>query len=521
MTSTQHTPLVLAILDGWGHSDVDLNNAIAMARTPNWDHWMAEYPHTLIDASGHSVGLPNGQMGNSEVGHLNIGAGRIVRMDISRIDHAIETAEFFQNPALVGAVEHAKRNGTTLHLMGLVSHGGVHSWHEHLFALLRLAKERELTRVVVHCFLDGRDTPPQSADTYVAELLDVMATIGAGRIATVVGRYYAMDRDKRWDRTERAYRLLVAGEGRRATDPVLAIRESYAKGTGDEFVEPIVIVGQDDCPVATVGDGDSIVFFNFRADRARQLTRAFTQSDFADFERGPARGVLFVCMSQYDATFNLPVAFPPQRHEGILADVLAAHQIRSLRVAETEKYAHVTFFFNGGVEQEWPGERRILVPSPRVATYDLQPEMNAREVADKVVGAIVAEETDVVVVNFANADMVGHTGMLEPTIVAVETVDECLGRIARAVLARDGAMLITADHGNAEKMVDQVTGAPHTAHTTNLVPFVVLTNDWRGALADGGSLEDVAPTILGLLGLEPTKEMTGRDLRELGTEGVS
>jgi 2,3-bisphosphoglycerate-independent phosphoglycerate mutase len=518
---TPHTPLVLAILDGWGHSDVAIDNAIAMADTPNWDRWMAEYPNTLIDASGHSVGLPNGQMGNSEVGHLNIGAGRIVRMDISRIDHAIETGDFFENPALVGAVEHAKRSGTTLHLMGLVSHGGVHSWHEHLYALLRLSKQRELSRVVVHCFLDGRDTPPQSADTYVAELLEVMTGMGIGRVASVVGRYYAMDRDKRWDRTERAYRLLVAGEGRPAADPVEAIRASYAASVGDEFVEPIVITEPDGAPVATVGDGDAVIFFNFRADRARQLTRAFTQQEFVEFERGAPPDVHFVCMSQYDATFGLPVAFPPQRHEGILADVLAANDLRSLRVAETEKYAHVTFFFNGGVETEWPGERRLLVSSPRVATYDLQPEMSAREVADKVVEAIEAEETDVVVVNFANADMVGHTGMIEPTIVAVQTVDECLGRIARAVLERDGALLITSDHGNAERMVDPATGAPHTAHTTNLVPFVLLTKDWRGPLAEGGSLEDIAPTILGLLGLEPTKEMTGRDLRVPAAEGVS
>ncbi len=514
MTKLPHTPLALIILDGWGHSDVVLNNAIAEANTPNWDRWMAEYPHTLIDASGHSVGLPNGQMGNSEVGHLNIGAGRIVRMDISRIDHAIESGDFFSNPVLVGAIEHAKRHGSALHLMGLVSHGGVHSWHEHLFALLRMAHERQLGRVFVHCFLDGRDTPPQSAATYVEELQNVMAQIGVGRIASIVGRYYAMDRDKRWDRVERAYKMLVYGAGRHATDPVAAIGESYREGKGDEFVEPIVLVGPSDAPIATIRDDDAVIFFNFRADRAREITRAFTEEGFPEFDRGQhAPRVHYACMSQYDATFDLPVAFPPQHHEGILADVLAAHGLRNVRVAETEKYAHVTFFFNGGVEKEYPGERRVLVPSPRVATYDLQPEMSAREVAAKAVAAIEAGDTDVLVINFANADMVGHTGMLEPAIKAIEVLDECVGKVAAAVLARDGAVAITADHGNAERMVDPVTGAPHTAHTTNLVPFVLLTNDWRGALREGGSLEDIAPTLLGLLRLEPSKEMTGQDLR--------
>jgi 2,3-bisphosphoglycerate-independent phosphoglycerate mutase len=327
-----------------------------------------------------------------------------------------------------------------------------------------------------------------------------------------------MDRDTRWDRIERAYRMLVYGEGRHATDPVAAIRESYAEGVGDEFVEPVVIVGEDGRPLATVGDEDAVLFFNFRADRARQLTRAFTSPDFDAFDRGPAPPrVHFVAMTQYDASFDVPVAFPPLRHEGILADVLAANGLTNLRVAETEKYAHVTFFFNGGVEREYPGETRVLVPSPRVATYDLQPEMSADEVASKVVEAIEAGKTDLVVVNFANADMVGHTGKIEPTIKAVETLDACLGRISRAVLAHDGALLITADHGNAERMVDPVTGAPHTAHTTNLVPFVVVTNDWRGTLGENGSLEDIAPTILGLLGLEQPPEMTGRDLRADGS----
>ncbi len=513
--SLRHTPAALVILDGWGHSQAVEANAIALAHTPNWDRFMAEYPHTLIDASGHCVGLPEGQMGNSEVGHLNIGAGRIVRMDISRIDHAIETGDFFLNPVLVGAVEHAKRHGTALHLMGLVSPGGVHSWHEHLYALLRLARDRSLRRVFVHCFLDGRDTPPESAAGHVDDLKRVAAGIGVGEIATVVGRYYAMDRDKRWDRVERAYDLLVNGVGRRCTDPVAAIEQSYRAGVTDEFVEPIVIVGADDRPVGLIQDDDSVLFFNFRADRARQLTRAFTQVDFDGFDRGEIRPrVLFTCLTQYDATFTLPIAFPPQSHEGILADVLAAAGVRNLRIAETEKYAHVTFFFNGGVEKEYPGERRVLIPSPKVATYDLQPEMSAPAVAAGIVAAVRAGDADVIIANFANADMVGHTGKIAPTIAAIETIDRCLGQVADAVLGHDGAVIITADHGNAEQMADPVTGEPHTAHTTNLVPFVVLTNDWRGKLAAGGSLEDVAPTLLGLLGLRPSRQMTGKDLRE-------
>ncbi|MBK6313505.1 MAG: 2,3-bisphosphoglycerate-independent phosphoglycerate mutase [Blastocatellia bacterium] len=514
MPKRPHTPIALVILDGWGHSDSAEANAIELANTPNWDRWMAEYPHTLIDASGQSVGLPNGQMGNSEVGHLNIGAGRIVRMDISRIDHAIESGDFFENPVLVAAVEHAKRHGTTLHLMGLVSHGGVHSWHEHLYALLRLARQRELTRVVVHCFLDGRDTPPQSADGFVLELERVMKEIGVGRVASVVGRYFAMDRDKRWDRVEKAWRLLVRGEGTHATDAVTAIRNSYAADVGDEFVEPICIVDGTGAPVGVIADDDAVIFFNFRADRAREITRALTDHAFSEFDRGDdVPGLHFVCLSQYDATFNLPVAYPPHTHEGILADVMAEHGLRNVRIAETEKYAHVTFFFNGGVEREYPGERRVLVQSPKVATYDLQPEMSAPEVTRRVLETVGSGDVDVLIVNFANADMVGHTGMIEPAIKAVETVDACLGQIANAILACDGAMLVTADHGNAERMVDPVTGAPHTAHTTNLVPFVVVTNDWRGQLQPGGSLEDIAPTLLGLLGLPPSPQMTGSDLR--------
>ncbi len=514
MPKLPHTPVALVILDGWGHGDSAESNAIELANTPNWDHWTASYPNPLIDASGHSVGLPNGQMGNSEVGHLNIGAGRIVRMDISRIDNAIESGEFFENPVLVAAVEHAKRHGTALHLMGLVSHGGVHSWHEHLYALLRLAKRLELNRVFVHAFLDGRDTPPRSAAEFVAELEAVMAELGVGRVATIVGRYFAMDRDKRWDRVERAWRLLVRGEGTVATDAVAAIRASYDAGVGDEFVEPISVRRTLEAPPDVIAGNDAVIFFNFRADRAREITRSLTDAAFAEFARGADVPLVhFVCMSQYDATFALPAAYPPQTHVGILADVMAEHGLRNVRIAETEKYAHVTFFFNGGVETEYPGERRVLVPSPKVATYDLQPEMSARTVADRALESVESGDVDVLIVNFANADMVGHTGMLEPAIRAVETIDECLGRIVGSILARDGAVLITADHGNAERMVDPETGAPHTAHTTNLVPFIVITNDWRGELRRGGSLEDIAPTLLGLLGLPPSRQMTGSDLR--------
>jgi 2,3-bisphosphoglycerate-independent phosphoglycerate mutase len=455
-------------------------------------------------------------MGNSEVGHLNMGAGRIVRMDISRIDEAIQSGAFLRNVALVEAMDHARAHGSALHLMGLVSDGGVHSCHEHLYALLRMARERGLDRVFVHAFLDGRDTAPHSGAGYVGELLGKMGEYGVGRVASVIGRYYAMDRDRRWDRSEKAYRVLTRGEGRPRQDPVAAIRESYAEGITDEFVLPIVIVDEHERPNATVQDRDSVIFFNFRADRARQLTRAFTEEDFSGFDRGSKLDLRFTCMTQYSGEFPLPFAFPPERHERILADILAEAGLRNLRIAETEKYAHVTFFFNGGVEPEFPGEKRILIPSPKVATYDLVPEMSAGEVTDSVLRAIESGEFDVIIMNYANADMVGHTGVLDAAIKAIETLDTCVGKVVEAIRARGGTVIITADHGNAEQMLDMETGQPFTAHTTNLVPLVVV-GDYRGKLREGGSLQDIAPTILGLLGLEKPAQMTGRDLKDPGT----
>ena len=512
MTTLKNTPLALIVLDGFGHSPKREGNAIALARTPNFDKWYGEHPHTLIEASGTAVGLPAGQMGNSEVGHLNIGAGRIVRMDVSRIDHAIETGEFFQNGALAQAMEHARINDSDLHLMGLVSHGGVHSWHEHLYALLRMAKQRNLDRVFVHAFLDGRDTPPDSGEGYVSELLERMREYGVGKLASMVGRYYAMDRDKRWERTEKAYRLLRHGEGKPARDPVEAIRDSYRQDVTDEFLLPTVVVGEDEKPVATVKDRDSVIFFNYRADRARQLTRAFTEEDFTGFERGPRPGIRFTMMTVYDYSFPLPVAFGPEHHDRILADVFSDVMLKNLRIAETEKYAHMTFFFNGGVETEFPGEKRILIPSQKVATYDIKPEMSAPEVTDAIQKAIEGGEFDVFIINYANADMVGHTGVLDATIKAIETIDASVGSVVEAIRKRGGTVIITADHGNAEQMIDPATGRPFTAHTTNPVPFILIS-DYHGRLREGGWLRDVAPTMLGLLGIPKPAEMTGEDLR--------
>jgi 2,3-bisphosphoglycerate-independent phosphoglycerate mutase len=511
----QNTPLVLIILDGFGFSARVEGNAVALAHTPHMDQWLRDCPNTLIEASGKSVGLLAGQMGNSEVGHLNIGAGRIVRMDISRIDHAIETGEFFKNEVMARAMDDARSHGRTLHLMGLVSHGGVHSWHEHLYALLQMAKDRNVERVFVHAFLDGRDTAPESGAGYVAELVARMSEIGIGQLASVVGRYYAMDRDKRWDRVEKAYRLLVGAEGRKRTDPVQAIRECYSEGVTDEFVTPISIVDGNGTQLATVGDGDSVIFFNFRADRARQLTQALTQEEFTAFDRGPRPAVSFVCLTQYDRKFALPVAFGPEHHNMILADVFAERNVRNLRVAETEKYAHVTYFFNGGVETQFPTEARVLIPSQKVATYDLKPEMSAPGITEAVVVAIQSGECDVLIVNYANADMVGHTGILDAAIKAVETIDSCLAKVVEAARARQGTVIITADHGNAEQMINPKTGEPFTAHTTNPVPLIVI-GDHTGRLRSGGSLRDVAPTMLGILGLARPDEMTGEDLRETG-----
>jgi 2,3-bisphosphoglycerate-independent phosphoglycerate mutase len=509
-------PLALIIIDGWGYSARREGNAIALAETPYYDELCANYPQTLLEASGTRVGLPAGVMGNSEVGHLNIGAGRVIRMDVSRVDHDVATGEFFRNEVLLAAVHGAQTRGTALHLMGLISDGQVHSSQEHLYALLRLARQSGLERVFIHCFLDGRDTPPASAAHYIAALQTKIEEIGCGQIASIIGRYYAMDRDKRWERTERAYDLLVRGKGETITDPLTAIRRSYERGINDEFVEPMAVVGAGGDPVGTIQDGDAVIFFNFRPDRARQLTRALAVSGFAEFDVSARPQIHFVCFTVYDRSFPLPVAFAPHDHKNVLAEVWEKICVRNYRLAETEKYAHVTYFFNGGVEKEHGCERRLLVPSPRIATYDLQPEMSAFKVTDKVLRGIEEGETDVFIINFANPDMVGHTGMLPQTIVACQYVDTCLGWITKGIRHARGTTLITADHGNAEQMIDPESGGPHTAHTLNPVPFHLIDDAYRGVkLREGGALEDVAPTVLGLLDNEQPEEMTGRDLRDL------
>jgi 2,3-bisphosphoglycerate-independent phosphoglycerate mutase len=514
VTATISGPVVLMVLDGFGCRHERADNAVALARTPNLDRFRAAYPHTEIAASELRVGLPEGQMGNSEVGHLNLGAGRVVYMDSTRITLAVRQGGIQRNPVIVEAMDRVRDRGA-FHLMGLVSDGGVHSYQEHLEGLLRMARDRGRRRVFVHAFLDGRDTPPASGAGYLEKLQAFLSELGVGRVATVSGRYYAMDRDKRWDRAEKAWRALVLGEGIPAEDPVAAVRRSYDRGVTDEFVVPVVI-HEGGRPVASLQDGDSALFFNFRADRARQLTAALTQPSFEGFPRPVFPRLHFVCMTEYDTNFHLPVAFPPEPLRNIVADVLSAAGVRNLRIAETEKYAHVTYFFNGGVEKPWPGEDRILVPSAKVATYDLKPEMSAYEITAQLLEQLAAGTHRVVIGNFANPDMVGHTGVLSAAIKAVEVVDECLGRLVDAVLARQGALLITADHGNCEVMRDAVTGQPHTAHTTCPVPFFLIHEGARGPLREGGALEDVGPTLLALLDLPKPAEMTGRDLRQLG-----
>ena len=508
-------PLILIILDGFGYRAEREGNAIALADMPYYHGLLEKYPHTLIQASGECVGLPKGVMGNSNVGHLCLGTGRVLRTDVERINHEISTGKFFHNLALVAAMDNAVKHDRALHIMGLVSDGLVHSSQEHAYALLHLARQHEVRRVFVHCFLDGRDTPPASAEKYVAAMQEKCKEIGVGEVATVVGRYYVMDRDKRWERTERAYRMLVQGEGERATDPIAAIKGSYEREVTDEFVEPVVIMRDDGLPVATIQDGDSVIFFNFRADRARQITSALAVPGFDDFPTPNRPHTHFVCFAVYDKTYPLPVAFPPELPRNILADVFAVGGVENYRMAETEKYAHVTYFFNGGTEREFPHEKRLLVSSPKVATYDLAPEMSAFKITDKLLRAIEGREADVFIVNFANADMVGHTGKLDKAIEACQYIDTCLGWINKATRVARGTMLITADHGNAEMMIDPKTGAPHTAHTTNPVPFHLIDEESIGVkLREGGALEDVAPTMLGLLGLEKPIEMTGKDLRE-------
>jgi 2,3-bisphosphoglycerate-independent phosphoglycerate mutase len=518
MTKTKRPkPIVLTVLDGWGYRAETKGNAIALARKPNYDKLLAQFPNTLIQTSGPSVGLPEGQMGNSEVGHLNIGAGRIVQMDITRIDQAIASGALFKNELLLAAMQRGRER--QLHLMGLLSDGGVHSHIEHLFALLKMAKQNGVERVFIHCFLDGRDTPPHSGANYLQQLEQKLRELNVGRIASLAGRYYAMDRDNRWERVERAYRAVVHGEAeRRGPDPVAAVRASYEQDVTDEFIVPMVVTtgpGPAAPAVGCVRDDDAVIFFNFRADRARQMTRAIAEpgfDKFSDAER--PKNLFFVGMTQYDKSFEwLRYLFGPEKLEHILAQVFAELEFRNLRIAETEKYAHVTYFFNGGVEKPFAGEERILVPSQKVPTYDLKPEMSAEGITDGVIHAIESGSFDAVVMNFANADMVGHSGKLEATIRAVEIVDACLGRIFQTLRPRGGAWIITADHGNAETMIDPVTGGPHTYHTTNPVPFVLLDEESRIGVRPGGALQDIAPTLLGMLGVRQPAEMTGRDLR--------
>ncbi len=512
-------PIVLTVLDGWGYSPATNGNAIALARKPNYDSIVKKFTNVLIHTSGPSVGLPDNQMGNSEVGHLNIGAGRIVQMDITRLDAKISSGEFFREPLLVKAMEHGRAH--QLHIMGLVSDGGVHSHIQHLFALLEMAKRNKVERVFIHAFTDGRDTPPNSGLGFLQQLEKKMAELHVGQIATVSGRYYAMDRDNRWERIQRAYDAVVHGHSElKFADPLAAIKASYEHLVTDEFVVPVVITqtpseGASPSPCATIRDDDAVIVFNFRADRARQMTRALAEPGFKQFaDPSRPKNLFYVGMTQYEKTWPwLQYVQGAEKLEHILAQVFGDMGFRNLRCAETEKYAHVTYFFNGGIEKAYPGEERILVPSPKVPTYDLQPEMSAAGVTDTVVKAISKGDFDAIIMNFANADMVGHTGKLEAAIKAVETVDECLGRIHQALAPRGGAWIITADHGNAETMIDPRTGGPHTYHTTNPVPFILLTENDKLRLRSGGSLRDVAPTMLGVLSIPAPKEMTGRDLR--------
>ncbi len=528
---TRPKPLVLIILDGWGYRAETKANAIALARKPTYDRLLRDYPNTLIHTSGPFVGLPEGQMGNSEVGHLNIGAGRIVHMDITRIDLMIQNGEFFQHPVLREAMKNAR--GLKLHVFGLVSDGGVHSRQDHLHALLKMAKQQGVERVFVHAFMDGRDTLPTNGAGYLELLQQKMREYNCGKIASVSGRYYAMDRDRRWERMAKAFNAMVYGDGEagKYTDPVQGMKDSYNKGVTDEFVVPFVCTDQRGEALTKINDEDSCICFNFRADRVRQVTRALCRNSGLNAQGGSdlpgaaeldttiprdrvPKNLKYVCMTQYDKNFSLPVVIPPESMANILANVMGGLNMRNLRVAETEKYAHVTYFFNGGVEQPFPGEDRVLVPSPKVATYDLKPEMSAQGIAEAVVKATNDSAFDVIIVNFANADMVGHSGKIEPTIKAVESVDACLGEIEKAVRAKGGAMLMTADHGNAELMIDPETGGPHTAHTTNPVPFIVIAeNANQYTLKPNGSLRDISPTILGMLGITEPKEMTGADLR--------
>ncbi len=498
-------PLVLMILDGFGIAPAE-GNAIAAAKKPNLDKIFAENPHTQIGASGMDVGLPDGQMGNSEVGHTNIGAGRIVYQELTRITKSAQDGDMDKNEALVKAMKNAKENGKALHFMGLLSDGGVHSHNSHLYALLEMAKRMGLEKVFIHCFMDGRDVPPSSGKDYVADLLKKLDEIGVGKVATVMGRYYAMDRDNRWERVEKAYAAMVYGEGEQADCPLCAMQNSYDKEVTDEFVVPTVIKGAE-----PISEGDSVIFYNFRPDRAREITRTLVDPDFTGFERKKGFFPLtYVCMTQYDATMpNVDVAYKPESLVNTFGEYISNKGLTQLRIAETEKYAHVTFFFNGGVEKQYPGEDRILVKSPAVATYDLQPEMSAYEVTEKMVEAVKSGKYDALILNYANCDMVGHTGVFEAAVKAVEAVDTCVGRVVEAVKEMGGCVLLTADHGNADRMVD-TDGSPFTAHTTNPVPFCVINHPCQ--LREGGRLADIAPTMLKILDLPQPAEMTGESI---------
>ena len=506
-------PVVLMVLDGYGLNDNPEGNAIAMAKTPVMDNLMKDYPFVKGAASGLAVGLPDGQMGNSEVGHMNIGAGRIIYQDLTRITKAIEDGDFFENKGLLTAIENCKKNNSDLHLWGLLSDGGVHSHITHLYGLLEMAKKHGLTNVYVHAFLDGRDTPPASGKDYIEQLEAKMQEIGVGKIASISGRYYAMDRDNNWDRIQKAYDSLVSGNGVQATDAVKAMEASYADGVTDEFVLPTVITDEAGKPVSVVKENDSVIFFNFRPDRAREITRAFCDDAFTGFER-PFIPLTYVCFKDYDETIpNKIIAFEKESIKNTFGEFLAAQGKKQLRLAETEKYAHVTFFFNGGVEEPNTDEARLLVASPKdVATYDLKPEMSAPEVGMDLVEAIKSDKYDVIIINFANPDMVGHTGVIPAAVAAVERVDSLVGDAVQAVKDVDGILFICADHGNAEQMIDYTTGNPHTAHTTNPVPFILVNADPAYGLAEGGCLADIAPTLIELMGLKQPEEMTGHSL---------
>ena len=503
---------MLMILDGFGDNPNTDGNAIKEANTPNIDALMKKYPNTDIYTSGEHVGLPQGQMGNSEVGHTNIGAGRIVYQELTRITKSIEDGDFFSNPEFIAAIENCKKHNSKLHIMGLLSDGGVHSHNRHLYGLLEMAKRRDFEDVYVHCFLDGRDTPPASAENYIADLKEKMKEKEIGKIATLSGRFYSMDRDKRWKRTQKAYDALVNGKGIKSGESIKAIEDSYQKEVFDEFVEPTVICNSNDEPIAKIEENDSVIFFNFRPDRARQITRALVDPNFEEFETKKLN-LYFVCFTNYDETMpNVHIAFKKEELKNTFGEVVSDNRLIQLRIAETEKYAHVTFFFNGGEEKQYPGEARILVPSPKVETYDMKPEMSAYKVTDKVCKELEKDKYDVIILNFANADMVGHTGSLTAAVKAIEAVDECVGRIVKIIEEKKGNLIITADHGNAEQMIDYKTGEPHTAHTTNPVPIILITDNENYKIKENGKLADLAPTMLDLMGIEKPEEMTGNSL---------